>query len=106
MSEFMKKMEKYPPHVTSAISILIIGALIIGTWGFFSYDKEENERNTKLQRDRCFAEAEKSYNEFLEKHAKKKDGSYSMPMHQWTFIENKTKYTKDVCLKKYPITRD
>jgi hypothetical protein len=106
MSDFIKKMEKYPPHITSAISIFIIVILIIGIWGYFSYDKEENERNTKLQRDICFAEAERTYNEFLEKHAKQKDGSYSMPMHQWTFIENQTKDTKDVCLKKYPITRD
>ena len=106
MSEFIKKMGKYPPHIISAISIFIIGIFIIGIWGYFSYDKEENERNTKLQRDICFAEAERSYNEFLEKHAKKKDGSYSMPTYQWTFIENKTKDTKDVCLKKYPITRD
>lgn len=106
MSEFIEKLGKYPPHIITAISIFIIGIFIIGIWGYFSYDKEENERNTKSQRDRCFAEAEKSYNEFLEKHAKKKDGSYSMPTYQWTFIENKTKDTKDVCLKKYPITRD
>jgi hypothetical protein len=110
------------PHVLYAAVVLIVGLAFVISWSYFRNEeinmkKQEQERMTAERyakqseaesnasmREACLAHADMEYSEFVRLNGKKgkSDGSFTMPQHQWDYINRRTRDTKEICFKQYP----
>lgn len=117
----LDKEPKRKPHLLYSVILLIIGLAFVASWTHVRHQEIEmqkqqtakqeiEEQNRSALRLQCMVEADKQYNEFLKLNGKKiikEDGSivYRMDQSKADIAERYRKDVKELCFKKYPISK-